>query len=254
MTHRWEHLPTARTSTSSKVGSKRTGLRTGSATSVCTLLASHWFPLTLLPDVEAVDGIIENLLYVSPQRGLLYVTDTSGDARYPSGKLEHLSCFLAGLLALGHATLPSPPDTHLWAAQGLATTCWLTYADTATGLGPDEVSFRPPSGGDPEEYARWSRGEFKWVHALQKWEDGGRVGPVPGTADVEPITDHEDIEAREWSTNGRTGYLLRPEASPPRLSLTSSDVLTARADGRVAVHPAPRHARPEVARARLADL
>jgi hypothetical protein len=89
----------------------------------------------------------------------------------PSHHLEHLSCFLPGLLALGAHTLPLDDlasmginldylakdlqpefkadyakisaydlkDLHMWAAEGLAQTCYLTYADQPVGLGPDEV-------------------------------------------------------------------------------------------------------------------
>jgi hypothetical protein len=166
-------------------------------------------------DLEAADGIIEHLLYVSPKRGLLYVTDVEGRARVPSGTLEHLSCFLAGLFALGHATLPNPPETHLWAAEGLATTCWLTYADTATGLGPDEVTFRPLGG-------RHELPERRWAYMLKQWEADGRVGVPPGVGDALPVEDPADIDAREWRSTGRMGYLLRPEVR--RLRRTGAHV------------------------------
>jgi hypothetical protein len=85
-------------------------------------------------DIQSATGIIDNLLYLSPERGLLYVTDLYPGA-LPSGKLEHLSCFLAGTLALGAWAMPELPKTHRWAAEGLAHTCWITYADQASGLG-----------------------------------------------------------------------------------------------------------------------
>lgn len=94
----------------------------------------------------------------------------------PSHTFEHLSCFLPGLLALGVRELDldsinldtvlagsarrsgrvsarerdhfemikkhkSLKELHLWAAEGLAETCWLTYVDQPSGLGPDEVTF-----------------------------------------------------------------------------------------------------------------
>lgn len=42
---------------------------------------------------------------------------------------------MGGLLALGYATIPGLPQTHLWAAEGLTHTCWITYADNESGLG-----------------------------------------------------------------------------------------------------------------------
>lgn len=107
-----------------------------------------WLSISLInpttQDLKSTNAIIENLLYLTPSRKLLYVTDMWEDK--PSHTLEHLSCFLPGLFALGVSTLPHdtlPKDVrerHLWAAEGLAETCWITYADTKTGLGPDEMS------------------------------------------------------------------------------------------------------------------
>ncbi|KAG8891372.1 hypothetical protein FRB99_003638, partial [Tulasnella sp. 403] len=94
--------------------------------------------------INAANGIIYNLLYISPNRHLLYATDIPSSL--PTGKLEHLTCFLPGLLALGVHTLHEHLSlrerrTHMYAAEGLAQTCWLLYADAVTGLGPDEVVF-----------------------------------------------------------------------------------------------------------------
>jgi hypothetical protein len=226
--HRSERWQTARTSTSSKAGSKRTVPRSVSAIYVRLALKTLLFPsadiCTL--DLEAVDGIINHLLYLSPKRGLLFVTDTEGPERTPSGLHEHLSCFIAGVLALGHATLPNPPETHLWAAEGLAHTCWVTYADMPTGLGPDEVRFRSPFHGTEEkaEHERWEKGEYKWTLALERWEEGGRKGKPPGTGQAGPVPVGATEEEREWTmVPGKEQYLLRPEVgfSPVHLHMAS---------------------------------
>lgn len=54
--------------------------------------------------MKAMNGILENLVFVSINRNLLYITDITEDI--PSRKFEHLSCFFPGLLALGAETLP----------------------------------------------------------------------------------------------------------------------------------------------------
>lgn len=148
-------------------------------------------------DVRDVSSIIRNLLYVTPNRHLLYVTDMQGSS--PTHTFEHLSCFLPGLLALGAHTLPlSPRDRqlHQWAAQGLAYTCWITYADQATGLGPDEMSMTHGT---------------KWLEEVESWEEQGRPGGVPpGLAETPAIpgtgTQKDYIAVKP-------GYLLRPEVS-----------------------------------------
>ncbi|KAJ6458125.1 glycoside hydrolase [Mycena vitilis] len=150
--------------------------------------------------LRAVESIIDTLLYVTPTRNLLYVTDVSSGS--PSFKFEHLSCFLPGLLALGVHTLALPPKTrelHAWAAEGIATTCWLTYADQKSGLGPDEMMMtRPPM---PYENG-------KWTTLLKQWEADGRPGGVPpGLGNPKP---ERSGAARDY-TMYKTTYLLRPE-------------------------------------------
>ncbi|KAJ6485633.1 glycoside hydrolase [Mycena sanguinolenta] len=150
--------------------------------------------------LRVVDSIIDTLLYVTPERNLLYVTDVSNGN--PSFKFEHLSCFLPGLLALGVHTLDLPSskrELHLWAAEGIATTCWLSYADQASGLGPDEMTMSHPR-------APYSNG--KWTTHLAEWEAAGRPGGVPpGLRTSKP---ESNIGLRDYQPLKST-YLLRPE-------------------------------------------
>jgi mannosyl-oligosaccharide alpha-1,2-mannosidase len=115
---------------------------------------------------------------------------------------------------------------HLWAAEGLAHTCWLTYADQKSGLGPEEVmmvtGFRgattkrwwdprmvQPRGGNPSE-------SYLWIDALAKWKKSGSRGPVPGWMTGKPVVwTEEDRLAGRPNTRDyhvrKPGYLLRPE-------------------------------------------
>jgi mannosyl-oligosaccharide alpha-1,2-mannosidase len=186
-------------------------------------------------------------MFISPNRHLLYVTDSNlyrGNIRY-THSFEHLSCFLPGLLALGVHTLPlnhledvglnfteladdlfpehkmgyeelasfNLADLHLWAAEGLAQTCYLTYADQPTGLGPDIITMR--SGG--------LYPEIPWMEAMQEWKIKGRRGPPPGVGDKHSWAgdgnNTTDMLDRETSINWRDYYIrdsqyqLRPEVS-----------------------------------------
>jgi hypothetical protein len=120
----------------------------------------------------------------------------------PSGglqsfKLEHLSCFLPGLFSLGIYTLQHSPSLlgedalklQRWAAEGLGTTCWLTYADHVTGLGPDEVMFtrwsspKKEASEKPSKLSKWRVSDKRqkslaspnailqgrWSHVLKEW-------------------------------------------------------------------------------------
>jgi len=103
------------------------------------------------------------------------------------------------VLALGAATIPDVPRTHLWAARGLANTCWTLYADSPTGLSPDVVNMLAGSG--PADSSRL------WAKELAQWERSGMHGDPPGVRPAEPV-DNPDM--REYRPS-RRGYLLRPE-------------------------------------------
>ena len=167
---------------------------------------------------------------------MLYVTDLHTTYGSPTGILEHLSCFLPGLLALGAHLLPldnlhslgidyldlaadySPRDRegytklskfnlrelHMWAAKGLTETCYLTYADQPSGLGPEEVLF--------------VSGSVPWMDEMENWRRHRGRGPVPGLGRKDPVviplrdseTDYKKhVEMDYWVRAG--AYLLRPE-------------------------------------------
>ncbi|KAG5636779.1 hypothetical protein H0H81_006893 [Sphagnurus paluster] len=202
--------------------------------------------------IRATTHIITKLLYMTPNRHLLYVTDQKVDqsgTTYPTHIFEHLSCFLPGLLALGAHTLPLDKldslginledisergrysdaarnyemliqydlkKLHLWAAEGLAQTCWLTYADQETGLGPDEVVMTTP---EPKKVWdarlgvwRVQRQDLLWIDAMKKWKKSGSRGVPPGLHDTKPISYERDgSKIRKDYALRKTEYLLRPE-------------------------------------------
>ncbi|KAF8717523.1 hypothetical protein AX14_012169 [Amanita brunnescens Koide BX004] len=150
--------------------------------------------------LQSVEGILTNLTYISPKRHLLYVTDITDGM--PSHKFEHLSCFLPGLLALGVYTLPelSPRDKelHMWAARGLAYTCYIIYADHATGLSPDEIQMH---------YSRSpTKVKGRWLTQLEEWEAQESPSDLPpGLEEVNATATDRDYYAIKDS------YFLRPE-------------------------------------------
>ncbi|OQS07158.1 mannosyl-oligosaccharide alpha-1,2-mannosidase [Thraustotheca clavata] len=54
-------------------------------------------------------------------------------------KMDHLSCFLPGLLALGN--LHGMPSWHMDLAKRLMTTCYMMYHEMPSGLAPEDVYF-----------------------------------------------------------------------------------------------------------------
>ncbi|KAF5355334.1 hypothetical protein D9758_006055 [Tetrapyrgos nigripes] len=173
--------------------------------------------------LKAAKSVIDHLLYLTPDRELLYVTDSevrplsptttteegidlskldaSSFSHNPSHTFEHLSCFLPGLFALGAHTLDlssADKELHEWAAAGLGYTCWLTYADQATGLGPDEMSMK-----------HWLNDEDGlWINHLEKWKAGGKRPRRPPGLREGP--NEKQKEYRDYLFSKST-YLLRPE-------------------------------------------
>ena len=68
--------------------------------------------------------------------------------------MDHLVCFLPGLLALGAHTHKDCPnyERDMMVAKSLMYTCYQMYSRTATGIAPEYVEF--PGGGDPRPAPR----------------------------------------------------------------------------------------------------
>lgn len=118
-------------------------------------------------------------------------------------------------------------DLHMRVARGLATTCYVLYADTPTGVGPEEVFFSPPRNGGhgPNSQAK-NFTKARWRERLNEWEDNGRQGPLVGTDRWGPEVEEKVVlrglgkgmgmggsREMDYRVRGGARYLLRPEVS-----------------------------------------
>ncbi|KAF9387129.1 hypothetical protein CPC16_007212 [Podila verticillata] len=71
------------------------------------------------------------------QYAVLGIYDTATETLVP--KMDHISCFAPGLLVLGARVLGRSKDMAI--AQALMETCVLSYKNSETGLGADEIAF-----------------------------------------------------------------------------------------------------------------
>ncbi|CCO31298.1 mannosyl-oligosaccharide alpha-1,2-mannosidase [Rhizoctonia solani AG-1 IB] len=154
--------------------------------------------------LEASDSIISHMLYISPNRKLLYVTDISGTMHTPTGKLEHLSCFLPGLFALGADQLTEKEgmtkqrkERYMWAAIGLTNTCIGVYEDMQTGkcVGAELVQFQTQNP--------------KWIDELTKWESTRKPGDLPPGVTTKWTRLESDGQRDYYVSDAR--WLSRPE-------------------------------------------
>lgn len=98
---------------------------------------------------QSMDGMIDKLLLASDPGGLAFVSDFNG--RSNVRKMDHLVCFLPGILALGAYTDPSGLESSravrdLAVAKALMYTCYEMYHQQSTGISPEYVEF--PKGRD----------------------------------------------------------------------------------------------------------
>ena len=88
----------------------------------------------------------------------------------------------------------------MWAAEGLAHACWISYADSNTRLGPESMAFH----GESLKKAK------RWVDVVKEWEEGGRVGKAPpGVRDAVPVDKSKGEETEYVVVDSK--YMLRPE-------------------------------------------
>jgi mannosyl-oligosaccharide alpha-1,2-mannosidase len=94
---------------------------------------------------EAMQGVHELLLKRSSPSNLLFIADFNGATTVD--KMDHLACFVPGMLALGAWSATGQAGTEraqkdLQAAKAMAYTCFQMYDRQATGISPEFVEFR----------------------------------------------------------------------------------------------------------------
>lgn len=93
---------------------------------------------------KAMEGMHQELLQKSTPSGLVYIADKNGGRL--DTKMDHLVCFMGGLLALGAYTDPLGVESaravrDLQTAKALTYTCYQMYARMNTGISAEYVQF-----------------------------------------------------------------------------------------------------------------
>ncbi|KAG6611390.1 Endoplasmic reticulum mannosyl-oligosaccharide 1,2-alpha-mannosidase [Phytophthora cinnamomi] len=87
--------------------------------------------------MTAVDGIMDKLLGTSKPNGLVFIGELVYGKFEP--KMDHLVCFVPGMLALGYQN--GMPEEHLTLAKQLMETCYQMYAQMESKLAPEIMYF-----------------------------------------------------------------------------------------------------------------
>ncbi|KJA15404.1 glycoside hydrolase family 47 protein [Hypholoma sublateritium FD-334 SS-4] len=146
-------------------------------------------------DIKSANGIVNNLIYVTPNRGLMYAGDIDNKKFIP--RYQHLTCYLPGMLMLGVSVLQydlteTEKEHHKWVAEGLAYTCYISYRDQKTNLGPEILGMVTGK---------------RWMDEVTAWKASGRVGNPPGLSEPPAEKDKAKRDYSNWDSK----YMLRPE-------------------------------------------
>eukprot|EP00040_Diaphanoeca_grandis_P019645 m.103913 g.103913 ORF g.103913 m.103913 type:complete len:653 (+) comp27528_c0_seq1:133-2091(+) len=95
--------------------------------------------------LEVVEGVQNRLVKKTKPQGWTYIAELVNNRH--NDKMDHLVCFLPGVLALGYAN--GLPQSHLTLAKELIETCNHMYTEMATGLSP-EIAFFHADGNGPD--------------------------------------------------------------------------------------------------------
>ncbi|KAI4472103.1 mannosyl-oligosaccharide alpha-12-mannosidase-related [Holotrichia oblita] len=89
--------------------------------------------------LQAIEGVQKSLVKRTLPNGFLFLGELLAGGKDFKPKMDHLTCFLPGTLALG--THHGLPTSHLKLAEELLTTCYQTYAQQPTFLAPEITYF-----------------------------------------------------------------------------------------------------------------
>jgi len=91
--------------------------------------------------LESIDGMKKYLISKGNGTDLTFIGSMMSYSKDLDSRMDHLACFVPGMLAIGARIFDRPDDLEL--AKELAETCFFTYANTSTGLGPESFGFTP---------------------------------------------------------------------------------------------------------------
>jgi len=93
--------------------------------------------------LDSIKGMQEKLLF--EQDGNTFIAELNRGK--VAKKMDHLVCFVPGMLALGAQHIPEVHDEHMELAAKLMDTCYQMYKRQRTGLAPEFVKWGPPGRG-----------------------------------------------------------------------------------------------------------
>lgn len=102
--------------------------------------------------LEAMEGMEKHLARRTPRQKLLFIGELMTGGKDFKPKMDHLTCYLPGTMALGvHFGLP---QKHMDFASELLYTCYRTYIDQPTGLAAEITYFNLQDTGKDDTFVK----------------------------------------------------------------------------------------------------
>ncbi|CAO3671367.1 unnamed protein product [Umbelopsis vinacea] len=109
---------------------------------------------------ESISGMKKHMIRQTEKANLLFLHPFDTKSNIPSSTMDHLTCFVPGMLAIGSKIFANEED--LVVAEGLLETCVHMYRTSKTGLSPETWTFHDSRAWNPETYNRtggWNQGK-----------------------------------------------------------------------------------------------
>ncbi|GAA5795493.1 hypothetical protein HPULCUR_000851 [Helicostylum pulchrum] len=164
---------------------------------------------------QSIDSMKSHMLVQVPGVKFLYLTPYDTDRKLKTNAMDHLTCFVPGMLAIGSKIFNRPDDMKV--ARGLLDTCVHMYRSSNTHLSPeiwsvgkDAVQYNAMTYGKSEE-------ELTEARSWKSWRNRNIVRPPPPPPKKqEPIQKFSRVlddvpDTPDGTVIYDTRYLLRPE-------------------------------------------
>ncbi|ORX65946.1 glycoside hydrolase [Linderina pennispora] len=139
-------------------------------------------------------------------------------------EMQHLTCFYPGLLALGARVLDRPEDLRL--AEEITETCYLSYRNMPTGLGPEKSIFVLYRITGDDKYREWGWNIFMAIEKYARTPYGYAAVRNVGERLVQESNWEDSMESFFLAETLKYLYLL---FSPPNLISLDEYVLNTEA-------------------------
>ena len=88
---------------------------------------------------ESMRAMIDKLVFDGEEAGTKYVAEYN--ANHAVHKMDHLTCFVGGMLVLGSHE-GDHEDEYMKVAAAITKMCWRMYSTQPTGIAPEFVNFQ----------------------------------------------------------------------------------------------------------------